>query len=387
MGLYLVKLKETQRKYFTNFLSISPRSTTKAVRAPVGSSDSVFNSKTAYLRKVGEAARSVFISNNERCNVEAIILAGSADLKDQFEDHIFDVRISSKIIASLDIAYGGENGFKQAIQLSSKLLENNRLIQEAKVVSRYFELISKGSNLVQFGVKDTMECLAQSNVDTLIVWEKLNTMIFTLENKKNHKTKVVYKPKEFSNRRLKNWEIVSSVPVIDWFFGLDLIENEDEIKTQQQIENIVANRLNGAKLEVISDNSSEGYQFCHSFGGIGCVLRYSTKSDDYDESDGDETDSSDYSEDENEDGLQEESEKEFEQNEELSSEIALLKESLDFNDNNNIITIVETTPSASIEVENRQVEQTVPTTPIVKKKIIFDHNAPVFIPSFMLKEN
>ena len=365
------------------------------VRAPVGFSGRVFNSKTAYLRKVGEIARSLFISSNERCNVEAIILAGSADLKDHFEDHIFDIRISSKIIASLDIAYGGENGFKQAIQMSSKLLENNRLIQEAKVVTKYFELVSKGSNLVQFGMKDTMECLSQSNVDTLIIWEKMNIMIFTLQNNKNQKTKVVYKPKEFSNRRLKNWEIISSIPVIDWLFGLDLVDNDEDIKTEQQIENIVANRLNGAKLEVISENSSEGYQFCHSFGGIGCILRYSNKSDDYDyldeSDDGEETDSSDYSEDEGEDDTHENDVDQIDESNLLSNEIIIVENSSDISQaNNNVVdnydNDVDNVADNSQE-ENEQGEQTEPNLSPSKKKIVFDPNAPVFIPSFMRNQN
>eukprot|EP01156_Anaeramoeba_ignava_P007625 Anaeramoba_ignava/a352907_32.p2 GENE.a352907_32~~a352907_32.p2 ORF type:complete len:120 (+),score=56.70 a352907_32:1767-2126(+) len=46
----------------------------------------------------------------------------------------------------------------------------------------------------------------------------------------------------------------------------------------------------GTKLEFVSNNSQEGSQFCHGFGGIGGILRYQVKTDFLDMSDDDDDD-------------------------------------------------------------------------------------------------
>lgn len=71
-----------------------------------------------YLRKVAEMATSVFIEN-DRPNVTGLILAGSADFKnDLLKTDMFDQRLKPIVIRTVDVAYGGENGLQQAIDLS-----------------------------------------------------------------------------------------------------------------------------------------------------------------------------------------------------------------------------------------------------------------------------
>jgi len=63
-----------------------------------------------YLRKVTEYATSVFIEN-DRPNVSGLILAGSADFKnDLLKTDMFDIRLKPLVIRTVDVAYGGENG-------------------------------------------------------------------------------------------------------------------------------------------------------------------------------------------------------------------------------------------------------------------------------------
>ena len=50
-------------------------------------------------------------------------------------------RLQSKVIKMVDISYGGENGFNQAIDLAADCLSNVKFIQEKKLIgmfSRYF---------------------------------------------------------------------------------------------------------------------------------------------------------------------------------------------------------------------------------------------------------
>lgn len=67
----------------------------------------------AQVRKVAEIAVTMFITN-DKCNVSGLILAGSADFKNDLQqnDH-WDPRLAAKVLRVVDVSYGGENGFNQ----------------------------------------------------------------------------------------------------------------------------------------------------------------------------------------------------------------------------------------------------------------------------------
>jgi len=86
-----------------------------------------------YVRKVAEVAVTLFISN-DKPNCSGLILAGSADFKTELsQSDMFDQRLQSKVIKLVDVSYGGENGFNQAIELSTECLSNVKFIQEKNV--------------------------------------------------------------------------------------------------------------------------------------------------------------------------------------------------------------------------------------------------------------
>lgn len=57
----------------------------------------------------------MFITDN-RCNVNGLVLAGSADFKnDMNKSDMFDPRLQAKVVNVVDVSYGFENGLNQAI--------------------------------------------------------------------------------------------------------------------------------------------------------------------------------------------------------------------------------------------------------------------------------
>lgn len=62
-----------------------------------------------------------------------------------FHFRISSQRLQSKIIKLVDVSYGGENGFNQAIELAAESLQNVKFIQEKKLIGRYFDEISQVS--------------------------------------------------------------------------------------------------------------------------------------------------------------------------------------------------------------------------------------------------
>lgn len=87
-----------------------------------------------YVRKCAELATQYFISDN-KCNVAGLVLAGSADFKTELQQSdLFDPRLAKQVLKVLDVSYGMEPGFNQAIELSADTLANVKLVQEKRLL-------------------------------------------------------------------------------------------------------------------------------------------------------------------------------------------------------------------------------------------------------------
>jgi peptide chain release factor subunit 1 len=175
---------------------------------------------------------------------------------------MFDPRLATKVIKTVDVAYGGENGFNQAIEQCTEVLSNVKFIQEKKLISRYFEEISKDTGKYCFGIDDTLQALNLGAVEILIVWENLEVMRYTLKNPITGEETLLHltKDQERDQSHFKDektgaeLEIVENILLIEW-----LANNYKSF---------------GATLEFITNRSQEGSQFCKGFGGVGGLLRY-----------------------------------------------------------------------------------------------------------------
>lgn len=215
-----------------------------------------------YVRKVAELAVQHFITN-DKVNVSGLILAGSADFKNELsQSDMFDQRLAAKIIKVVDVSYGGENGFNQAIELAAESLANVKFVQEKKLIQKYFDEISQDTGKYCFGVDDTLKCLELGAVETLIVWENLDITRYILRNAAGeeivvHANKEQEKDRErFMDKSTRGEMEQSAEPMslLEWFAN-----NYKDF---------------GANLEFVTNKSQEGAQFVKGFGGIGGMLRY-----------------------------------------------------------------------------------------------------------------
>jgi len=94
----------------------------------------------------------MFIAN-DRCTVNGLILAGSADFKNDMEkSNMFDPRLLAKVTKVVDVSYGGENGLNQAIELSQEAMVNLKYVQEKNLISRFFSDIAMDTGKVVYGL-------------------------------------------------------------------------------------------------------------------------------------------------------------------------------------------------------------------------------------------
>ncbi|KAI5341517.1 hypothetical protein L3X38_020791 [Prunus dulcis] len=184
-----------------------------------------------YVRKTAELATQFFINPaTSQPNVSGLILAGLADFKTELsQSDMFDPRLQAKILNVVDVSYGGENGFNQAIELSAEIL----------------------SNALEMGA-----------VEILIVWENLDITRYVLKNIATGEIiiKHLNKEQEANQSNFRDpdtsaeLEVQDKMPLLEWF--------ANEYKRF------------GCTLEFVTNKSQEGSQFCRGFGGIGGIPCY-----------------------------------------------------------------------------------------------------------------
>mmetsp|Transcript_22453 Transcript_22453/g.55353 ORF Transcript_22453/g.55353 Transcript_22453/m.55353 type:complete len:455 (-) Transcript_22453:371-1735(-) len=216
-----------------------------------------------YVTKVAEMSANIFITN-DKVNVSGLVLAGSADFKNVLvEAERFDQRLAAKVLCIVDVSYGGENGFNQAIELSSEMLGNVKFVQEKKIIQKYFDEISQDTGKYCFGIDDTLKCLDSGAVELLLVWENLDHLRYTV--KSVHPEGV--------EETLVLTPIQSKDP--KWFRDEEHGCEKEILEKMELVEWFSSNYQKfGCKLEFVTNKSQEGSQFCKGFGGVGGFLRY-----------------------------------------------------------------------------------------------------------------
>ncbi|BGP26505.1 translation termination factor eRF1 [Rhodotorula toruloides] len=233
-----------------------------------------------YVRKVAELAVQHFITD-DKVNVQGLVLAGSADFKTELnQSDMFDQRLQAKVIKVVDVSYGGENGFNQAIELAAESLSNVKFVQEKKLISRYFDEISHDSGKYCFGVDDTLRGLEMGAVETLIVWENLDVTRHVLRDSQGaeHVVHTQAPPPTASNNKAEAAVGIAALSeqdrekFIDKATGLEMEQAAEPVNLLEWLSEKYKDF--GAEIEIVTNKSQEGSQFVKGFGGIGGLLRY-----------------------------------------------------------------------------------------------------------------
>jgi len=173
---------------------------------------------------------------------------------------MFDQRLKRIIVKVVDVSYGFENGFSQAIELSAETLKDVKFVQEKKLISKFFEEIAQDTNKYCFGIRDCLYALEGSAVHTLILYENLDMDRYEVTCEGN--TKILYYTTEQAKASDafkdptsgKDMEIQEKIQVVEW-----MAENYKKY---------------GCALAFVTDRSQEGAQFVKGFGGMGALLRW-----------------------------------------------------------------------------------------------------------------
>ena len=216
-----------------------------------------------YLRKVAETATGYFITDSKP-NVAGLVLAGSAGIKESlYMSDMFDPRLKERVVKLVDVAHSGDVGLNQAIDLSQDALGNVKLVQEQKLIRKFFDEIGQDSNLYCYGVIDSMKALEMGAIETLILFEDLDVKRYVVRPADGGAEETHF---------LTEREAARKNPPLTYCEGS---QANNEVESMDLVDYLAENyKKFGCTLELITDKSQEGMQFVKGFGGMGGILRY-----------------------------------------------------------------------------------------------------------------
>ena len=213
-----------------------------------------------YVRKVAELATQLFLTN-DRPNVQGLVLAGSAEFKETLmQSDLFDPRLKAIVMKIVDIAHPGEVGLNQAIDLSADTLSGVKLIQEKKLIQKFFDEIACDTSMYCYGVADTMKCIEMGAVEKLIVYEDLTFNRYAVQPSDGSAVQVYYMTPEQASTATFYRDENGAANEVEEMLLVDYLA-----QSYQKF---------GCSLEIVTNKSQEGTQFVRGFGGIGGLLRY-----------------------------------------------------------------------------------------------------------------
>ena len=124
-----------------------------------------------FFKKIGDLMKEQFLEMKE---LKGIIVGGPGPTKHDFVDGNFITdQVKKKIIAVKDIGYTGDFGIEELVNKSQDILANEEVAYEKKIMTEFFNRLSKDSGIVSYGEKEVMNSLKMGAVDKLLLSESL----------------------------------------------------------------------------------------------------------------------------------------------------------------------------------------------------------------------
>ena len=213
--------------------------------------------------RVAKHAKKIFLEQNK---IKGLIISGPGPTKDSFlKSDYLDYRLREKILAEVDGAYSGAEGVREAIEKSSDVLKDMRLIEEKKLIQRFLSEIHKEKSLAAYGIKEVMDATTKGAVEVIIASEDLNMLNILLKCNRcsTDRNKILNRTSFVQEKQKLLSESCESCQSVDFTVTeTDLIEILEDKASET-----------GTRIEVLGSGSEEG-RMLMSFSGLGAILRY-----------------------------------------------------------------------------------------------------------------
>ena len=218
-----------------------------------------------FLTRAGEYTREIF---GGQPDLRGIIIGGPGHTKEVFaEKGYLDEQLRRKVIAVLDTAYAGEEGIRSLVDKAKEVLQDQRLIEEKKLVQRFLGEIARDTGKATYGEREVRAALERGAVETLLISEGIDYVRVKIRcSSCGYSTERTVAPSELGifEEKVGNEECPKCKNL-----SLQIVETRDFIEELGELA-----ESTGAKVEVISPETEEGKQLLNSFRGIGAILRW-----------------------------------------------------------------------------------------------------------------
>ena len=218
--------------------------------------------KDNFIRKSTELCKKYFLKDSNIPLVKGIIIAGSAHFKDKLAiSPLLDGRLKKIILKVIEVSYGDKNGFEQALEQAQSVLSDVKLLEEKKIMSTFMNEIAKNTGKYCYGIKDICDCLDESVISDLIVYDNLDLYVIKVYDEEKKEEKILYLNAE--EKEKLDYNIIEEEEYVDYI--------------SEHYKNY------GCKLHIITDRTAIGNQIIIGFGGICGILRWKREHTNYQE--------------------------------------------------------------------------------------------------------
>ena len=124
-----------------------------------------------FYKKVGSLVKDEFLGKD---NIKGLLVGGPGPTKYDFCDGNFlPTEIKQKIIGIKDISYTGQFGLQELLERSEDVLADEEVMDEKRIMSRFFSLLAKTPDGVSYGYSEVKEKLTMGACETVLLSEEL----------------------------------------------------------------------------------------------------------------------------------------------------------------------------------------------------------------------
>ena len=125
-----------------------------------------------FYNRIAEHMKKIFFDMKK---LKGIIVGGPIPTKDEFLDGNYLVtKLREKVIGVKDIGDTNESGLKELVKKSHDILANQEIIQEKKLLEKFFEKLGENPDMAINDEKGIRKAIEYGAVETLILSKKLD---------------------------------------------------------------------------------------------------------------------------------------------------------------------------------------------------------------------
>ncbi len=120
-----------------------------------------------FYKRIADEMKKIFFHDTR---LKGILVGGPIPTKDEFlEGGYMVTKLQEKVIGRIDIGGSDESGLKELVQKSQKILSDQEIIHEKKILEKFFKTLGEKPELATLKEKNTKTALEYGAVDTLIL--------------------------------------------------------------------------------------------------------------------------------------------------------------------------------------------------------------------------